>query len=82
MRWKKMLKILKDIAIQNSSVRKTQQDRLMCLSNCAVCGKKKSRTPLGSIQQFLMIFEMIPFKWIKHLRNFCWMEKSLYLNCI
>ena len=57
-----MLKILKDIAIQNSSVRKTQQDRLMYLSNCAACGKKKSRTPLGSIQQFLMIFEMIPFK--------------------
>ena len=57
-----MLKILKDIAIQNSSVRKTQQDRLMYLSSCAVCGKKKSRTPLGSIQQFLMIFEMIPFK--------------------
>ena len=27
---------------KNSSVRKTKQNRLMLLSNCAVCGKKKS----------------------------------------
>ena len=27
---------------ENSSVRKTKQNRLMLLSNCAVCGKKKS----------------------------------------
>ena len=26
----------------NSSVRKTKQNRLMLLSNCVVCGKKKS----------------------------------------
>ena len=25
---------------ENSSVRKTKQNRLMLLSNCAVCGKK------------------------------------------
>ena len=29
-------------ADKNSSVRKTKQNRLMLLSNCAVCGKKKS----------------------------------------
>ena len=27
---------------ENSSVRKTKQNRLMLLSNCAVCDKKKS----------------------------------------
>ena len=27
---------------KNSSLRKTKQNRLMFLSNCAVCGKKKS----------------------------------------
>ena len=26
----------------NSSIKKTKQNRLMLLSNCAVCGKKKS----------------------------------------
>ena len=28
--------------IKNSSVKQTEQNRLMLLSNCAVCGKKKS----------------------------------------
>ena len=32
----------KKTANKNSSVRKTKQNRLMILSNCAVCGKKKS----------------------------------------
>ena len=27
--------------IENSSVRKTKQNRLMLLSDCAICGKKK-----------------------------------------
>ena len=27
---------------KNSSVTKTKQNRLMLLSNCAICGKKKS----------------------------------------
>ena len=27
---------------ENSSARRTKQNRLMVLSNCAVCGKKKS----------------------------------------
>ena len=27
---------------ENSNVRKTKQNRLMLLSNCYVCGKKKS----------------------------------------
>ena len=29
-------------ANENSSVRKTKQNRLMLLSNCTVCSKKKS----------------------------------------
>ena len=29
-------------ANENLSVRKTNQNRLMFLSNCAICGKKKS----------------------------------------
>ena len=29
-------------ANESSSVRKTKQNRLMLLSNCAVCGKKRS----------------------------------------
>ena len=32
----------KNIANENSNVRKTKQNRIMFLSNCAVCGKKKS----------------------------------------
>ena len=32
----------KNTVNENSSVRKTKQNRLMLLSNCAVCGKKKS----------------------------------------
>ena len=32
----------KDTKNKNSSVRKTKQNRLMLLSNCAICGKKKS----------------------------------------
>ena len=32
----------KNTAHENSSVRKTKQNRLVLLSNCAVCGKKKS----------------------------------------
>ena len=31
----------KNIANEKSSVRKTKQNRLMLLSNCSVCGKKK-----------------------------------------
>ena len=33
----------KNTANENSSVRKTKQNILMLVSNCAVCGKKKSR---------------------------------------
>ena len=32
----------KNTANENSSVRKTKQNRLMLLSNCVICGKKKS----------------------------------------
>ena len=43
----------KNLANENSSVRKTKQDRLMLLSNCAVYGKKKST--LLKIKNFQMI---------------------------
>ena len=33
----------KNTANENSSIRKTQQNRLMLVSNFAVCGKKKLR---------------------------------------
>ena len=33
----------KNTANKNSILRKTEQNRLMLLSNCAVCGRKKSR---------------------------------------
>ena len=32
----------KNIANENSSFRKTKQNRRMLLSNCAICGKEKS----------------------------------------
>ena len=45
----------KNTAKENSSVRKTKQNRLMLLSNCAVCGEKKSKfienQEASSIQQ-------------------------------
>ena len=34
--------LLCHLANKNSSVRKTKQNRLMLLSNCTVCGMKKS----------------------------------------
>ena len=60
----------KNTANENSSVRKTKQNRLMLLSKCAVYGKKKievhckSRTPLRAlINCFVLInFEMINLK--------------------
>ena len=33
----------KDTANKNSSFRRTRHNRLMLVSNCAICGKKKSR---------------------------------------
>ena len=35
------MSVVKNI-VENSSIRKTKQNRLMLLSNCTVCGKKKS----------------------------------------
>ena len=34
---------IKNTTNKNSSFRKTKQNRLILLSDCAVCGKKKSR---------------------------------------
>ena len=46
-------------ANKKSSVRKTKQNRLMLLSNGAVCGKK---TPTFTNNDILMIFLMINLK--------------------
>ena len=45
---------------QNSSVRKTKQNRLMLLSNCAICDKKKNQLLLKI--KNLIIFQMISLK--------------------
>ena len=34
----------KNTVKENSSVRRTKQNRLMPLSNCAICGKKKKKS--------------------------------------
>ena len=47
----------KKTANKNSSVRKTKQNRLMILSNCGVCGKKKNKLSLKVKK--LIIFPMI-----------------------
>ena len=44
----------------NSSVRKTKQNKLMLLSNCAVCDKKETLEIKKST--ILIIFEMISLK--------------------
>ena len=50
------MSVIKNTANENSSVKKTKENRLMLLSNCAVCGKKN--------QLFLKIknFKMISLK--------------------
>ena len=40
------IRFKKYTANENSSVRKTKQNRLMLLSNCAICAKKKNRLSL------------------------------------
>ena len=54
---------------ENSSVRKTKQNRLMLLSNYAVCGKKKL-TFIKNQELHNSTFEMISLKQIKSLTNF------------
>ena len=44
---------------KDSSVRKTKQNRLMFLSNYAVCGKKKSTFIKIMNSLILILFEMI-----------------------
>ena len=68
----------KNTTNENSNVRKTKQNRIMLLSNCANCGKKK--LPFIKNQE-LLIFEMISLKWIKSLTNVYWLETNLCQNC-
>ena len=51
-------------ANKNSSVRKSKQNRLMLLSNCAVCGNRKSSLVKDKE------LSMISLKWIKSLTIF------------
>ena len=54
----------KNTANESSSVRKTTQNRLTLLSNCAICGKK---LPDGSYScQIFKIILNISFKCMKH----------------
>lgn len=41
--WKHFLRCKKNTTSKNSNVRMTKQDRLVLMSNCAICGKEKSR---------------------------------------
>ena len=52
----------KNTANENSSVTKTRQDRLMLLSHCAICGKKKSTFIRNQELNNLVIFEKISLK--------------------
>ena len=49
-------------ANNNSSVGKTKQNRLLPLSNCAICGKKKSTYIKNKEHHNLIIFEIIALK--------------------
>ena len=49
-------------ANKNSSVRKIKQNRLMLLSNCAACSKKKSTFIKNKNSTILIILQMINLK--------------------
>ena len=49
-------------ANKNLSVKKTKQNRLMLLSNCAICSKKKCFSLQIKNFTVLIIFEMISLK--------------------
>ena len=57
--------VKKNTANENSIDRKTKQNRLMLLSNYAVCVNKKL-----TFITILIIFEMIGLKWTKSLKKF------------
>ena len=57
--------VKKNTANENPIDRKTKQNRLMLLSNCAVCVNKKL-----TFITILIIFEMIGLKWTKSLKKF------------
>ena len=52
----------KNTANKNSSIRKTKQNRLMLLRNCAVCGKKNQLPLKINNSRILIIFQMINLK--------------------
>ena len=49
----------KNTANKNSSASKTKQNRLMLLSNCAICGKKNQFLLRTKNSAILIIFQMI-----------------------
>ena len=60
---------------KNATVTKTKQNRLMLLSNCAICGKKNSMFIKNKEPTIL-----INLKWIKSFANFYWLETNLCQN--
>ena len=61
--WKLIASVVtKDAINENSSVRKTKQNRLMLLSSCANCGKKIQFLIKIKNSTILTIFEMVSLK--------------------
>ena len=73
----------KILQMEIQALEKTKKNRLMLLSKCAICGKKKYQLLLKIKNSIiLIIFEMISLKWIKSLTNFYWPETNLCQNCM
>ena len=49
-------------ANENSNVRRTKQNRLMLLSNCAICGKKNQLLLKTKSSTILIIFQLVSLK--------------------
>ena len=67
---------------KNSSARKTKQNKLMLLPNCAICGIKRLTLLRIKKSTILITFEMISLTWKKSLTNFYWLQTNLCQNCI
>ena len=52
----------KNISKQNSSARRTKENRLMLVSNCAICREKKSRFTKNFIKQYSNIWYYLMLK--------------------
>ena len=60
----------KNTVNENSRDRKTKQNRLMLLRNCAIAARKNWLLLQMKNSTILIIFEMISLKWIKSFKKF------------